>query len=172
MVYFGGRRVQDSRKEAPLGKYGLPDMFFYSVFILRSIVPAIRIPRSSYANVLGLQAHDTSARHHMPLLPKGAMKPMCNSRTHAFFGFYAMSRHCIPRLSPRNSNLNTITANNGAAENCSVPAARVTVAAISRPVPSRAVIALSHVRCRLLRSTFAATAPRSAGTPQSLSLSR
>jgi len=35
------------------------------------------------------------------------------------FGFYATSRHCIPRLSPRNSNPNTITANNGAAENCS-----------------------------------------------------
>ena len=35
------------------------------------------------------------------------------------FGFHATSRHCIPRLSPRNSNLNAITANNGAAENCS-----------------------------------------------------
>ena len=34
-----------------------------------------------------------------------------------FFGFYATSRHCIPRLSSRNSNLNAITANNGAAEN-------------------------------------------------------
>ena len=29
----------------------------------------------------------------------------------ASFGFYAASRHCIPRLSPRNSNLNAITAN-------------------------------------------------------------
>ena len=35
------------------------------------------------------------------------------------FGFYATSRHCIPRRSPRNSNLNEVTANNGAAENCS-----------------------------------------------------
>ena len=35
------------------------------------------------------------------------------------FGFYATSRHCIPRLSPRNSNWNEVTANNGAAENCS-----------------------------------------------------
>ena len=35
------------------------------------------------------------------------------------FGFYSTSRHCIPRLSPRNSNLNEVTANNGAAENCS-----------------------------------------------------
>ena len=35
------------------------------------------------------------------------------------FGFYATSRHGIPRLSPRNFNLNEITANNGAAENCS-----------------------------------------------------
>ena len=33
------------------------------------------------------------------------------------FGFYATSRHCIPRLSPRNSNRNAITANNGAAAN-------------------------------------------------------
>ena len=37
----------------------------------------------------------------------------------ASFGFYATSRHCIPRLSSRKSNLNAITANNGAAENCS-----------------------------------------------------
>ena len=35
------------------------------------------------------------------------------------FGFYTTSRHCISRLSPRNSNLNEVTANNGAAENCS-----------------------------------------------------
>ena len=35
------------------------------------------------------------------------------------FGFSSERRHCIPRLSPRNSNLNAITANNGAAENCS-----------------------------------------------------
>ena len=35
------------------------------------------------------------------------------------FGFYSTSRHCIPRLSPRNSNLNEVTANNGAAANCS-----------------------------------------------------
>ena len=37
----------------------------------------------------------------------------------ASFGFHATSRHSIPRLSPRNSNLNAITANNGAAANCS-----------------------------------------------------
>ena len=35
------------------------------------------------------------------------------------FGFYATSRHCIPRLSPRNSNRNEVTLNNGAAANCS-----------------------------------------------------
>ena len=35
------------------------------------------------------------------------------------FGFYSASRSCIPRRSPRNSNLNEVTANNGAAENCS-----------------------------------------------------
>ena len=33
------------------------------------------------------------------------------------FGFHATSRHCIPRLSPQNSNRNAITANNGAAAN-------------------------------------------------------
>ena len=33
------------------------------------------------------------------------------------FGFYATSRHCIPRLSPQNSHRNAITANNGAAAN-------------------------------------------------------
>ena len=35
------------------------------------------------------------------------------------FGFYSTSRHCIPRLSHRNFNLDEVTANNGAAENCS-----------------------------------------------------
>ena len=49
------------------------------------------------------------------------------------FGFYATSRHCIPRLSPRNSNS-----------------------------AKRSVVAFSYVRCLLLRSTFAATAPASA----------
>ena len=33
------------------------------------------------------------------------------------FGFYATSRHCIPRLSPQNSHRNAITANKGAAAN-------------------------------------------------------
>ena len=41
-------------------------------------------------------------------------------------------------------------------------APRVTVAAVSSLVPSRPSVALSYVRCLLLRSTFAATAPRSA----------
>ena len=35
------------------------------------------------------------------------------------FGFQSTSRHGIPRRSPRNSNLDEVTANNGAAENCS-----------------------------------------------------
>ena len=50
------------------------------------------------------------------------------------------------------------TANNGAAENCSARHG----SCYSRSWPSRAVVALLHVRCRLLRSTLAATAPRSA----------
>ena len=50
------------------------------------------------------------------------------------------------------------TANNGAAENCSARHGRC----YSRSWPSRAVVALSHVRGLLLRSTLAATAPRSA----------
>ena len=33
------------------------------------------------------------------------------------FGFYSTSRHCIPPRSPRNSNLDEVTANNGAAAN-------------------------------------------------------
>ena len=74
------------------------------------------------------------------------------------FGFYATSRHCIPRLSPRNSNRNEVTANNGAAENCSARHG----SCYSRSWPSRAVAAFSHVRCLSLRATFAATAPRSA----------
>ena len=74
------------------------------------------------------------------------------------FGFYSTSRHGIPRLSPRNSNLDETTANNGAAENCSARHG----SCYSRSLPSRSVVAFSHVRCRLLRSTLAATAPRSA----------
>ena len=73
------------------------------------------------------------------------------------FGFYATSRQCIPRRSPRNSNAEE-TANNGAAENCSARHG----SCYSRSWPSRSFVALAHVRCRLLRSTFAATAPRSA----------
>ena len=42
---------------------------------------------------------------------------LTNTRT-VPFGFYSTSQHCIPRLSPRNSNSEE-TANNGAAENCS-----------------------------------------------------
>ena len=42
------------------------------------------------------------------------------------FGFYATSRHCIPRPSPRNSNLNESTANNALQRT----ATAVTVAAI------------------------------------------
>ena len=74
------------------------------------------------------------------------------------FGFYATSCHCIPRCSPRNSNPNEVTANNGAAENCSARHG----SCYSRSLPSRSVVAFSHVRCLFLRSTFAATAPRSA----------
>ena len=73
------------------------------------------------------------------------------------FGFYATSRHSIPRRSPRNSNSEE-TANNGAAENCSARHG----SCYSGSVLSRAVVALSYVRCLSLRSTLAATAPRSA----------
>ena len=50
------------------------------------------------------------------------------------------------------------TANNGAAENCSARHG----SCCSRSLPSRAVAAFSHVRGHFLRSTLAATAPRSA----------
>ena len=73
------------------------------------------------------------------------------------FGFYTTSRHCIPCRSPRNSNSEE-TANNGAAENCSARHG----SCYSYSGVFRSIAALSHVRCRLLRSTFAATAPRSA----------
>ena len=79
------------------------------------------------------------------------------SLTQAVPGFYSTSRLCIPRLSPRNSNSEE-TANNGAAENCSARHG----SCFSSSGVSRSVVALSHVRCRPLRSTFAATAPRSA----------
>ena len=73
------------------------------------------------------------------------------------FGFYSTSRHCIPRLSPRNSNSEE-TPNNGAAENCSARHG----SCYSGSNLSRSVVALFYVRCRSLRSTLAATAPRSA----------
>ena len=50
------------------------------------------------------------------------------------------------------------TANNGAAANGSARHG----SCYSRSLPSRAVVAFSHVRCLSLRSTCAATAPRSA----------
>ena len=74
------------------------------------------------------------------------------------FGFYATSRHCIPHLSPRNSNLDEVTANNGAAANRS----GCHGSCYSGSNLSRSVVALSHVRCLPLRSTLAATAPASA----------
>ena len=72
------------------------------------------------------------------------------------FGFHSTSRHCIPRLSPRNSN---------SAKRLTMALQRtdprVTVAAIL--IRESLVRATSFVaRMRLLRSTFAATAPRSA----------
>ena len=45
------------------------------------------------------------------------------------FGFYSTSRHCIARLSPRNSNRNEVTANNGAAANRSGRGRSVTACA-------------------------------------------
>ena len=69
-----------------------------------------------------------------------------------YFGFYATSRHCNPRLSPRNSNRNEVTANNGAAENCS-----------GRQRVSRWLLPADLPRSQR------ATRPR---PPQSLSLSR
>ena len=65
------------------------------------------------------------------------------------FGFYVTSRHCIPRLSPRNSHPNAITANNGAAANCSARHAGCYG-------PSR------HLRPSCPRHLSAASAPRSA----------
>ena len=74
------------------------------------------------------------------------------------FGFYATSRSCIPRLSPRNSNLNEVTANNGAAANRS----GCHGSCYSGSDLSPSVVALFYVRRSLLRSTLAATAPASA----------
>ena len=71
------------------------------------------------------------------------------------FGFSSTSRHCIPLLSPRNSNPNELTANNGAAANRS----GCHGSCDSGSGPSRSVVALSYVRRLPLRSTLAATAP-------------
>ena len=80
------------------------------------------------------------------------------------FGFYATSRHCIPRLSPRNSNLDEVTANNALQR--TAPA--VTVAAI--------LARISLVRSwRFLTSVASFFVPPSQlprRAPQWLSLSR
>ena len=76
----------------------------------------------------------------------------------ALFGFHSTSRRCIPRRSPRNSNLDEVTANNGAAANRS----GCHGSCYSGSDLSSSVVALSHVRCRSLRATLAATAPASA----------
>ena len=72
-------------------------------------------------------------------------------------GFYSASRHCIPRRSPRNSNSEE-TANNGAAENCSARHG----SCYSYSCVSRSCAPFFVARMRFLRSTLAATAPRSA----------
>ena len=54
----------------------------------------------------------------------------------ALFGFYSTSRHCIPRLSPRNSN----------------PAKRLTMA-LQRTAP-RVTVAAILIRASLVRATF------------------
>ena len=79
-----------------------------------------------------------------------------NTRTGSF-RFYATSRHCISRLSPRNSNSEE-TANNGAAENCSARhgSCYSTFGSLSFEPPSLVA------RMPFLRSTLAATAPASA----------
>ena len=76
----------------------------------------------------------------------------------ALFGFYSTSRHCIPRLSPRNFNLNAITANNGAAANRSGchGSCYSTSGRLSFEPP------FSLACMPSLRSTLAATAPASA----------
>ena len=73
------------------------------------------------------------------------------------FGFYSTSPHCIPRLSPRNSNSEE-TPNNGAAENRSGchGSCYFTLGSLSFGPPSFVA------RMPFLRSTLAATAPASA----------
>ena len=80
------------------------------------------------------------------------------------FGFYSASRHGIPRLSPRNSNLDEVTANN----------------ALQRTAPAVTVAAIL-ARTSLVRSwrcftsvafLFAPPSQLPRRAPQSLSLSR
>ena len=74
------------------------------------------------------------------------------------FGFYSTSRRCIPRRSPRNFNLDEVTANNGAAANRSGchGSCYFTLGSLSFEPPSFVA------RMPFLRSTLAATAPASA----------
>ena len=81
---------------------------------------------------------------------QGSARPFRNgrlSRRHSGFSHHSAAK-----------NQQRKTANNGAAENCSARHG----SCYSDSGVSRSVVALSHVRCRSLRATFAATAPRSA----------
>ena len=80
------------------------------------------------------------------------------------FGFYSTSRHCIPRLSPRNSNLDEVTANNALQR--TAPA--VTVAAIL----ARTSLVRSGRCLTSVASLFVPPSQLPRRAPQSLSLSR
>ena len=80
------------------------------------------------------------------------------------FGFYSASRHCIPPLSPRNSNLNEVTANNALQRT----ATAVTVAAIL----ARTSLVRSWRCLTSVASLFVPPSQLPRRAPQSLSLSR
>jgi hypothetical protein len=76
-------------------------------------------------------------------------------------------RRCTPSVSgvpatPRRARRCTENAGNEANTVLLQIPNRANGSCYSRSLPSPSAVALSHVRCRLLRSTFAATAPRSA----------
>ena len=112
-------------------------------FLMRSLNQSFRLD--------SLQSSSASSTRIPTTFPDGFRSEVTANQA-VSFGFYATSRHCIPRLSPRNSNRNAITANNGAAANCS-----------GRGRVSRWLLPADPPRSQR------ATRPR---PPQSLSLSR
>ena len=130
-------------------------------------------PRQASRQSRGLLALLDARTRHLRSKRRGGHRKRLDNRKH-FCGEFSHARRLLRhsngsfRILRHESALHSTslasefqfgkTPNNGAAENCSARHG----SCCSRSLPSRAIVAFSYVRCRHLRSTLAATAPRSA----------